>query len=315
MTLPLDLEADNPAVVYLESLSKGSYWAVRHSLETIAEILAGEDTDPWTFPWERLTYAHTARVRRELVQKYSPASVNKMLSALRGTLKNAWRLGLMDADTYSRAVAIENVKSRVEPRGRAVEPEELAALFKVCAEDESPAGRRDAALFAVLYGGGLRRAEVCGLDLADFDAEDCSVTVRAGKGRRDRTVYLPESVCQHLQAWIEVREDEPGPLFCPVRMTGEVPISRLRGETLWYILKRRQRQAGLVGITPHSFRRRYVSTLLEAGVDLLTVQDLVGHANAVTTARYDQRGESAKRSASQRLSFPGFGVVERASPT
>jgi len=46
MTLPLDLEPENPAVVYLESLSKGSYWAVRHSLETIAKILAGEDADP-----------------------------------------------------------------------------------------------------------------------------------------------------------------------------------------------------------------------------------------------------------------------------
>ncbi|HSL84026.1 MAG TPA: integrase, partial [Thermoanaerobaculia bacterium] len=99
MTLPLELESDNAAVVYLESLSKGSYWAVRHSLETIAEIVGGEGTDPWTFPWANLRYQHTARVRRELVQRYAPATVNKMLSALRGTLTNAWRLGLMDADT------------------------------------------------------------------------------------------------------------------------------------------------------------------------------------------------------------------------
>jgi integrase/recombinase XerD len=81
MTLPLELTPDNPAVVYLESLSPGSYWAVRHSLETIAEILAGEDADPWTFPWHELRYQHTARVRRELVQRYAPATVNKMLSA------------------------------------------------------------------------------------------------------------------------------------------------------------------------------------------------------------------------------------------
>jgi integrase len=154
----------------------------------------------------------------------------------------------------------------------------------------------------VLYGGGLRRAELCGLDLGDFDAADYALTVRLGKGRRERAVYLPESVCEHVKAWIEVREGEPGPLFCPVRMTGEVPISRLRGETLWYILKRRQRQAGMEGITPHGMRRSYVSNLLEAGVDLLTVQDLVGHANAVTTARYDRRGENAKRAAAGRLS-------------
>jgi site-specific recombinase XerD len=304
MTLPLELTPDNPAVVYLESLSPGSYWAVRHSLETIAEILAGEGTDPWTFPWEELRYQHTARVRRELVQRYAPATVNKMLSALRGTLKNAWRLGMMDADTYSRAVAVENIRAKTQPKGEAVGQEELAALFRVCAEDESPAGRRDAAMFAILYGGGLRRAELCGLDLADFDPADCSLTVRAGKGRRDRTVYLPESVCEHVKAWVEIREEEPGPLFCPVRMTGEVPISRLRGESLWYILKRRQKQAGLEGITPHGFRRRYVSTLLEAGVDLLTVQDLVGHANAVTTARYDLRQEEARRVAARRLALP-----------
>lgn len=96
-------------------------------------------------------------------------------------------------------------------------------------------------------------------------------------------MYLHESVCEHVKARIEVREEEPGSLFTPVRMTGEVPISRLRGESLRYALKRRQRQAGLEGITPHGFRRAYVSGLGDAGVDLLTVQDLVGHADAVTT--------------------------------
>jgi integrase len=307
MTLPLELESDNPAVVYLESLSPGSYWAVRHSLETIAEILAGEDADPWTFPWERLTYAHTARVRREIVARYAPATVNRMLSALRGVLKNAWRLGLMDGDEYQRAVAVENIRARVQPKGEAVSQNQVAALFRVCAGDESPAGRRDAAIFAVLYGGGLRRAELCGLDLSDFDSEDCSLTVRSGKGRRDRTVYLPEAVCERVKAWVEIREDEPGPLFTPVRMTGEVPISRLRGESLWYVLKRRQKQAGLRGVTPHGFRRSYISSMLEAGVDLLTVQELVGHADAVTTARYDRRGEGPRRRAVQAFGLPSLG--------
>ena len=161
-------------------------------------------------------------------------------------------------------------------------------------------------MFATLYGGGLRRAELCGLDLADFDAADCSLRVRAGKGRRDRTVYLPESVCEHLKAWVEVREEEPGPLFCPVRMTGEVPISRLRGEILWNVLKQSQRQAGLKGITPHQFRRGCITSMLEAGVDLLTVQVLVGHANAVKTARYDRRGNRARREAASSLRLPAI---------
>ena len=81
-------------------------------------------------------------------------------------------------------------------------------------------------------------------------------------------------------------------------------MSPLRGESLWYILRRRQRQAGVQGITPHSYRRAYVTDLLEAGVDVFTVQRLAGHADAVTTARYDRRRDEVQRNASARLHLP-----------
>ena len=297
-------QEDNPARVYLDSLAPGSYWAVRHSLETVAGLLGGVGTDPWTYPWWKVRYRDTAAVRAKLTQRFAPSTINRMLSALRCVLKNAWRLGLMDHETYARAVDVENVKAKTLPRGRAVERDELRALFKVCAADSSPAGRRDAAMLAVLYGGGLRRAELCGLDLADFDDGNCTLSVRNGKGRQDRTVYLTPQVCRIVRAWIRDRGLEPGALFCPVSSTGQVRVSRMRGETVWYILRRRQRQAGVEGITPHSYRRAYVTDLLDAGVDVFTVQRLAGHADAVTTARYDRRRETAQREAAQRLVFP-----------
>ncbi|HRC87333.1 MAG TPA: integrase, partial [Thermoanaerobaculia bacterium] len=170
---------DNPARVYLASLAPGSYWAVRHSLETVASLLGGEGADPWTYPWWEVRYRDTAAVRAALAKRFAPSTVNRMLSALRCVLKNAWRLGLMDHETYARAVDVQNVKARTLPRGRAVEQEELRKLFGVCAADPSPAGRRDAAMLAALYGGGLRRAEPCGLDLADFDCGNCALTVRS----------------------------------------------------------------------------------------------------------------------------------------
>ena len=86
--------------------------------------------------------------------------------------------------------------------------------------------------------------------------------------------------------------------------TGQVRVSRMRGESLWHILRRRQRQAGIESITPHSYRRAYVTDLLDAGVDVLTVQRLAGHADAVTTARYDRRRDEVQRSASARLFLP-----------
>jgi len=90
----------------------------------------------------------------------------------------------------------------------------------------------------------------------------------------------------------------------PISSTGAVRLTRLRGEAVRYILQRRQRQAGLEGITPHAMRRAYVSELLAAGVDVFTVQRLAGHADAVTTARYGRRGEGERRRAAGRMQIP-----------
>jgi integrase len=302
MTRSRPHDVDNPAVVYRDSLSQGSYWAVHHSLETIVSVLGGGD--PWRYSWHRLRYRDTARVRAQLVSRYAPATVNKMLTVLRGVLKTCWRLGLMDAETYARAADVANVRARTLPTGRGVERDEVRALLEVCTADPSTAGRRDAAVVAILYASGLRRAELCGLDLADFDQSGCLLMVRAGKGRQDRRVFLARGACELVRAWIKARGVLPGPLFWPVSAGGEVRAARLGGESVHYILKKRQREAGVEGITPHDFRRGYVSGLLAAGVDVFTVQKMAGHADAVTTARYDRRGEEGRRAAAGLLEIP-----------
>ena len=198
---------------------------------------------------------------------------------------------------------VENVKAKTLPRGRAVEQEELRALFKVCGADLSPAGRRDAAMLAVLYGGGLRRAELCGLDLSDFDTESCTLAVRSGKGRRDRTVYLTPQVCRFVRAWTRERGLEPGALFCPVSCAGLVRVSRMRGETVVHPAAAPEAGGclgGIAALLPPGLRHR----LLDAGVDVFTVQRLAGHADAVTTARYDRRRDEVQRTASARLHLP-----------
>lgn len=161
-------------------------------------------------------------------------------------------------------------------------------------------------MVAILYASGLRRAELCGLDLDDFDPTGCVVTVRAGKGRQDRRVFLARGACELVREWSVARGEAPGPLFCPVSAAGEVRTTRLRGESVHYVLKKRQREAGLDGITPHDFRRGYVSGLLAAGVDVFTVQRMAGHADAVTTARYDRRGDEGRRAAAGLLELPAI---------
>jgi integrase len=117
-------------------------------------------------------------------------------------------------------------------------------------------------MLAILYGGGLRRAELCGLDLDDFDAGECLITVRSGKGRRDRRVFLSAAACKIVKRWVTARGTDDGPLFVPISSRGTVRHTRLRGEAVRYILQKRQRQAGLTGITPHDLRRYAESRIM-----------------------------------------------------
>ena len=88
----------------------------------------------------------------------------------------------MPADDYHRAVDLPGISAHTLPRGRALNAGEIRALFVACATDRSPAGARDAAMLALLYGAGMRRQEVVRLDVEDFEVETGAVTIRAGKG-------------------------------------------------------------------------------------------------------------------------------------
>lgn len=145
----------HPAAVHLASPAPGSHRAMREALDTIARILTGDEAATAVdIPWQQVRYQHTAAVRAALAERYAHSTANKMLSALRGVLKAAWRLGLMSADQYHTAVAVENVKGETVPAGRAIAAGGLAVLLDSC--DQSKTDIRDAAVIALLYGCGLR---------------------------------------------------------------------------------------------------------------------------------------------------------------
>lgn len=292
--LPLTL---HPAAVYLSGLSSGSVRTMRQALDAIAAILTSGRCDAYTLDWAALRYQHTAAIRSALVQKYAPATANKMRSALRGTLKEAFRLGLMSAEDCARASDLRPIKSSPGLRGRALEKTEIAALMKACSDDPSPAGARDAAAIAILRGG-LRRSEVVALEVKDFDPDTGALVIRQGKGGKDRTAYLPKLARAAVNDWLKVRGIEPGALLCPAHCDcGTEGIRHISPEAIVRLLRKRQRQAGIAPFSPHDFRRTFISDLLDKGADIVTVQKLAGHTNTATTAKYDRRGETAKRRA------------------
>ena len=251
-------------------------------------------------------------MRAALAERVAHSTANRMLSALRGALKAAWRLGLLPTEEFHRAVDLPPVRGETLPRGRALSAGELRALFALC-NDGKNAGIRDAALLGVLYGCGLRRSEAVSLDVGDFHPDTGELRVRAGKGNKQRAVYPPPGALVALKKWLRLRGeavgDEDGPLFLPVlkgksAMGGRIVLRRLSDQAVMDILLRRAKQAGLQKTSPHDFRRTFISDLLDAGADIATVQKMAGHANISTTARYDRRGEVAKQRAASLLHVP-----------
>ncbi len=301
---PLD---QRPATVYLARLAVGARRSQLGALRTMAQFLAGADADPFTLPWQQLGYQHTQALRTQLAARYAPATANRMLAALRGVLTECWRLGLMDAEARARASDVAAVRGTTIPRGRALKGGELRALFAVCS-DGSASGARDAALLATLYAGGLRRSEAVALDLADYDptysADASALTIRHGKGHKERVVYVQNGARTAMGDWLAIRGDAPGPLFQRLRKGGVLVHTRLTDQAVLDILQRRCTQAGVKACSPHDLRRTMISDLLDAGADISTVQKLAGHSNVTTTQRYDRRGEAVKAKAAGLLHVP-----------
>ena len=301
LTEPLPLTR-HPAAVYLSGLGEGSRRTIRYSLNTIAQLLTDGDCDAYTINWSRLRYRHTAAVRVALRQKLAPVTANKMLSALRRVLLEAYRLGLMSAEDYQKAVDFPNIEAEPELRGRSLDAREITALLGTC-NSERPADLRDGAIIAMLWGTGIRRSELVKLELRDFNESTREVLVRKSKRGKSRRVYLPVEAISLLQRWLSLRGDEAGCLFCRILKGGHLKLGQMHSDAIWRILQKRAKMAGLPSFSPHDFRRTFCSELLDAGVDIVTVQKLAGHASPVTTAKYDRRGEEVKRQAVQRLSF------------
>ncbi len=297
--------ADKTAVdFYLEQLGQGSRKTMREALDRIAHLASSGLCDRQSFPWGCLRYAHAQWIRSQLVTKYAPKTVNKMLAAFRGVLREAFLLGHFGkdgADDYMRARSIKNVRAERLRRGRMLNPGELRALFDVC--DPSPAGRRDAALLTLLRQGGIRIFEAAALDIADYNPATGDLVVHRGKGDKERAGYVSGAGVEAIAAWLELRGDATGPLLCPVDRWGHITIRRMTTDGVRLAYSKRVREASLAPTTPHDMRRTFISELISVA-DLSTAQRLAGHARADETAGYDVRPEATRRRAAESLHVP-----------
>lgn len=298
--------ADNPAARYLLSLrSQASRYQMTRKLAKVAGMLGGEGASWQTFPWEQLRAVHVSSLVAALAETYSPAYTNTILAAVRGTMAQAHDMGLID-DKAARLIAkVPTLRGgSVDPCGRYVDPEERAALMTACLADETPAGRRDAAIVACAYPGGLRRAEIAGIQRESVTDDGDLVTLMvAGKGRKVRHVHIGNGGASAIRDYLTARGPADGPLFWRGVRGGRLLEGKgISSQGIYDILQKRANEAGLSALMPHDLRRTTASDLLDVA-DAVTVAAHLGHASVTTTAKYDRRQETAKRRAAGLLTI------------
>ena len=195
--------------MYLASLVEGpGREGMRATLAHVAAMLGTASIKDC--PWQDLRYQHVAALRSRLAERFAPATVNKYLSAIRQVMRHAWLLGLMDAETYHRGATVPNVKGSRLPAGRALDAAEIEALFRAC-NDGTPAGARDAAALALMFGMGMRRSEAACAQLANYDPESGALRI-IGKGNRQRLAFAANGSKALVADWLAVRGEAPGTL-------------------------------------------------------------------------------------------------------
>ncbi|HII68675.1 TPA: tyrosine-type recombinase/integrase [Candidatus Woesearchaeota archaeon] len=199
-------------------------------------------------------------------KKLSPASVNLAISAIRFLFIEVIK---KDIFTGLKRPKPQKKLPHVLSRG------EVRALAMACIN------RKHRLLFELLYGAGLRVSEAVSIKITDVDIASNSAIIRSGKGQKDRTVILSRSFTRRLAAHLKRRKSPANPYIF------DAHGSHITTRQAQRIIVQAASNAGITKrVFCHALRASFATHLLEAGVDIRTIQVLLGHENLATTQRY-----------------------------
>jgi site-specific recombinase XerD len=217
-------------------------------------------------------------------RRYSKASIARTAASLRAYFRWCSARGLIAADPSTRMSAPAPDSRLPRILGHA----ELHDLLEPADRPSDASGvpaavdRRDDAELELLYGSGIRVAELCALDVDDLDLARTMITV-TGKGSKQRQVLVHDRCAEAISEWLDgPRAAMAGPKSPPGALFYNRRGSRLGPRDVRRLLDRRSP----VPTHPHALRHSFATHLLDGGADLRVVQELLGHASLQTTQVY-----------------------------
>lgn len=262
----------NTVVAYRNDLTQASAYLNRQNVQN----------------WPEVTREHIAAYLLEMRenQAYRPTTIARKLAALKAFFRYLRASGLIAVDPLENFEAPRIQKTPPH----ALTQEQVANLFRQI-DVTQPGGKRDFAMFHLLYATGMRVSELVSLNVGDIHLDLATVLCpgRRGRSKRERTLPLSTIAVESARHYLDnvrpqmtARHPEERALF--LNHHGE----RLTRQGFWLIIKGYARQAGITDITPHRLRHSFAVLMLREGMELRSVQELLGHAHISTTQVYSQ---------------------------
>jgi integrase/recombinase XerC len=218
------------------------------------------------------------------------SSIHRKVAALRTFFRYLCREGILEANP-ARMVASPRVERKlpnhltIQDMIRFIETPELDTVL----------GKRDRAILEILYASGVRVSELAGLNLSDIDFENQTLRVK-GKGRKERIVPFGDHARAAIETYLNVRGEllidasrERPEKFDPLALFINYQGTRITTRSVARMIDKYVKIcAGIHRLSPHALRHSFATHLLDAGADLRTIQELLGHARLSSTQVYTQ---------------------------
>lgn len=275
-TLDEAIEGFVAALASERKSSPNTLGAYRTDLRQLSDYLTQRGLSAWS---DVTTTMVTEFMQFLRDRRYATTSVARKVAALKSFCHYLAASGQIPADPAAQLQA-----PRVEKElPRTLTPDEVTCLFEAV-QDTSGVGQRDLAMLHTIYSTGMRVTELVSLDVSHLDL--ARGHVRCVTNRKERQLPLSLQAQRTLELYLEghrrvlLRRTDERALF--LNHHGE----RLTRQGFWLIIKGYARAAGIPSITPHTLRHSFALDMLERGMELRSVQALLGHANISTTHIY-----------------------------
>ena len=269
---------------YAGGSNRNTITAYQNDLYQLCSYLESQGVKDWQAVSHEDIVAYLKEMRDGLA--YRPTTIARKVAALKSFFRY-----MLD---IRKALSVNPMEKLEAPRVQKDLPqvlsvEQVNSLFNLIRTD-TPGGLRDLAMLHMLYATGMRASELVSLTLADFDADHATVLCpgRNGQTKRERVLPLRVVAVEAIQRYLE----EARPRL--VRREGEQALflnhhgEHLTRQGFWLIIKGYAREVGITAITPHMLRHSFAILMLNEGMELRSVQELLGHAHISTTQVYSQ---------------------------